>query len=762
LQDKNFAKAEIEFKNALQLNGKLASAWYGLADIAEQRVDIGALGELLQKVVELDAKHAEARLRLARLSLLRGEFDKALQLVNAADQLKPGDGDVLTTRAAALLKLGDRGGALADAERALALDPADAEALSVIAADKLTFGDRSGALAAVDRGLAKDPFDLGLLLFKLKIFEAQDDLEAVEGIMRTIVSAHPQEKGFRRALASYYVRFGRKDEAEREMRALAGASPEDASAGLELVEFLRAVKGADAARHELSRRIDARGGNAGSFRRALARLEFSDGKFDSAKKILEDVISRGEATAEIGEAKVLLASMLLERKDTEGASRLIGEVLTDDAKNVDALHLRAALHFSQGRIDEAIGDARQALNEKPDSVRTLELLSRALERSGSIELAEERLSDALKASGMQPAVALRYAEFLRRRGALDRADDVLTRAAAQRPNEPSLLRELASIRLRREDWEGAQNIAEALKKLGDESGAADQILGFSLAGQNRLEESIRTFQAAYQATPNAVRPMYALVRTYLHARKLAEADAFLDSVLKASPANAEAMVLLGSVQASRNATDAAQASFRKAIATQPENPVGYSALARLHMIKGDMAAAEKVAREGLAKISGNFALRLMLAGILERKPDIEAAIQEYDSLYKDFPDALIVINNLASLLSDHRTDPASLERAHALAQRLKDGQVPHFRDTVGWISYLKGDFRQALTQLEQAVRDLPSVALVRYHLGLTHAALHQKAKAEEYLSKAVELAQEGELKLKMQAALDKVKAASTP
>ncbi len=118
------------------------------------------------------------------------------------------------------------------------------------------------------------------------------------------------------------------------------------------------------------------------------------------------------------------------------------------------------------------------------------------------------------------------------------------------------------------------------------------------------------------------------------------------------------------------------------------------------------------------------------------------------------------MNNLASLLSDHRADKESLERAHQLALRLKDGQAPHFRDTTGWISYLRGDYRQALSQLEQAVEQLPSVALVRYHLGLTHAALGQKAEAQEQLLKAIELAPEGELRRKAQEALDKAKTAA--
>ncbi len=292
---------------------------------------------------------------------------------------------------------------------------------------------------------------------------------------------------------------------------------------------------------------------AGRYRLALARLEFADGKFDAATEILDGIIGKGEPAGDVRDAKLLKAQMLLQRKDAAGASRLVSEVLADDAKNIEALHLRAAMRIEEGKLDEAIADARQVLNEKPDAVATLELLALALERSGSIELAEERLSDAMKASNMQPALVLKYADFLHRRGAFDRADDLLTRATAQRPNETSLLRALAAVRLRRQDWEGAQEIAEALKKLGDKSGVADQILGSALAGQSKFDDSIRRFEAAYQETPAAVRPMYSLVMAYLRAKKVAEAEAFLNSVLKANPANAEALVLLGTVQASRNA-----------------------------------------------------------------------------------------------------------------------------------------------------------------------------------------------------------------
>ena len=150
----------------------------------------------------------------------------------------------------------------------------------------------------------------------------------------------------------------------------------------------------------------------------------------------------------------------------------------------------------------------------------------------------------------------------------------------------------------------------------------------------------------------------------------------------------------------------------------------------------------------------NFALRLSLAGILELKKDYENAIAEYDALLKDQPGSMIVANNLASLLTDHRSDPASLDRAKTLALLLKNSQVPQFKDTLGWVAYQQRDYDAAIAYLEDAAAKLPNFALVRYHLGMSYLAVGQNAKAIDELKKARSLApNDADLNLKIDAAL---------
>ena len=131
--------------------------------------------------------------------------------------------------------------------------------------------------------------------------------------------------------------------------------------------------------------------------------------------------------------------------------------------------------------------------------------------------------------------------------------------------------------------------------------------------------------------------------------------------------------------------------------------------------------------------------------MLEKKNDFESAISIYDEQLKATPDALIVINNLSSLLADYRTDTESLERAYQLAQRLQAIDLPQFKDTLGWVAYRRGDYRTALSNLEQAAEKLPGLALVKYHLAMTYVALKRKADAKDQLTKADALLKDDDL-----------------
>jgi tetratricopeptide (TPR) repeat protein len=756
LEQKDYVKAGLEFRNAVKLKKDFVPAWRELSLIEERNQNWEATAGILRTIVQLDPSDLEMRLRLGRLMLLGNALDDALKLIDAAGDAVNRNAGALAFRAAVYLKLNDTAGAVREARAALELDPANVEAVIVLAAERLARGDSEGALLLLDRKEIADVKNIGIQVFKLVIFERTGDLKQAEALLHKLIEAYPQEPGLRRQLVKFYVEQKRPDDAEREIRALANARPNDSEAALDVARYINMVKGPAAARQELRARISA-GGQVFPFQIALAELHFAEGNFNDAVQLLETIASNAGLRAQALAAQVKLAEMHLSRKKADAADGLLAKILKEDSRNISALKLRASIRMDRGELDAAVNDLRQALNDQPRSSELMMLLAVAYERGGKIELADKQFADATKVSNFDAGIGLGYVGFLQRRGSSARAEDVLTELAGRQPNDMRVLTALANVRLARQNWTGAQEIAETIRRISNDSTLPNQILAASLSGRSRHDESIGILQNAYAAAPNSLQPMVALVNTYVRADKTDRAVAFLQSVLQKNPANAEAHVLLGSTQLVRNAPDQALTSFKKAIDQQPKSEVGYTALANLHIRQSNHAEALKVVQTGLREQPESFSLRLALAGLFELKGDYDQAISEYEQLLKLQPGSLVVANNLASLLSDYRTDAASLERAYTIAAGLRKAQVPQFKDTLGWVHHQRGEHKAALPLLEEAATELPNIALVRYHLGVAYVAVGDNAKGAEQLKKALELAaNDNHLGEKVKAALKKI------
>jgi cellulose synthase operon protein C len=744
-------RAAIEFKNAIKLKRDLIPAWRGLAQVEEANQHWENLINILHTITELDANDKAAKLKLAKLLLFIGASDQALKL---SDELDQGDPNVLALKAAIFYRLKDESGAEREATAALAIDPGHIDAKMVLTALRLANGNAKEALVLLNSLPSEHATDLGVQLFRIKILERLGDLPQLEVLLRKLTELYPQETAFRTQLIRFLVDQHRPADAERELRVIASGDPGNSQAGLDVVRFLYLTKGAEAARQELVSRIDA-GGDVFPYQMALAELDYGRGNIANAYKLLETLSNDTGSSEHALSAMVKLADMYVGQKNISGAEALVSDVLRRDGRNVGALRLRAIIHIERDQLEPAIADLREALNDQSRSPELMVLLATAYERSGAIELADKEYADALKASGFNPGVGLNYAVFLRRRGNLQRAEDVLTELANRQPKNTQILSALAEMKLAREDWIGAQEISEAIRRAGGNDGTADQILGVALSGRHKTDESIAAFQNAVTAAPTAAQPMAALVRALVNAKQSDKAVSFLQSILKTNPNNAEAYVLLGSIRLANNAPDQAMKNFMAAVEKQPKNAIGYRALADFHLSQKNNDAALKAVRAGLKEIPDSSILHLALAGILERNRDYEGAIAEYEHLLTQDPGSLIAANNLANTLSDHRTDKASLERAQALATGLRKSPVPQFKDTLGWVNFRRGDVNDAVPLLEEAAAELPDLALVDYHLGMSYSATGREAKAMEAFKRALTKAPSPELQDAIKAELKK-------
>ena len=163
-------------------------------------------------------------------------------------------------------------------------------------------------------------------------------------------------------------------------------------------------------------------------------------------------------------------------------------------------------------------------------------------------------------------------------------------------------------------------------------------------------------------------------------------------------------------------------------------------MSRIQLSKGDRNAAYETIDEGLSQTPSDGNLNWAKASLLEQDGKVDEAIAVYESLYEQNSSALVVANNLASLIATYRDDEESLDRAWRIARRFSDTEVPALQDTYGWIIFRRGDAEEALPYLEGAARGLPEDPIVQYHLGRVYQSLSRPADALTQMQRAVEIA----------------------
>ena len=239
----DYAKADVELRNALRIKNDMLEAWRVLANIEEATQRWGDLIQSLQSIVSLSPSDVDARIRLVKLLAVSGRVYQALELINAGDEADGQNAAILGLKSAVLYKLNDKRGAVREAQKALAIDGGNADALVVLANEKMASGDLKDALQVLDKGASASNTDLGIQLLRLKIFEQSGEARQFELLLRQLAELHPKDGVFRKQLIKFYVDQHRTDDAEKEARALVQENLANPDAELELVRLLYAAKG---------------------------------------------------------------------------------------------------------------------------------------------------------------------------------------------------------------------------------------------------------------------------------------------------------------------------------------------------------------------------------------------------------------------------------------------------------------------------------------------------------------------------------------
>ena len=613
----------------------------------------------------------------------------------------------------------------------------------IIIEDLLRSQKFEAALVEIDRSIEESPDDRVLYRQKLAVLNQLRDDDQIETLLRAMIGRFSDDDALKGTLIRFYMSRDNLDGAEDFLRSNADPAAEDQQGFVTLVQFLLRQRGGDAALAELNRGLEVKPNDL-VFRSLRAGIRFDAGERSEAIAELEDLVSNiteEDDTEQVGNVKIALARMQIAEGNDVGARRLVEETLAADPTQVEALKMQATWQIAVDDADGAITSLRTALDQSPQDDAAMTLMAQAYTRAGRHELARDYLSLAVEASDNAPEQSLRYARLLRNEERYLPAEDTLVAALRANPGNQAVLNELGQLYIEMKDVSRARQVADTLRRQDtDASRQAANAIDLAILKAREGTAGALKFLEGIAENSDEVGPKVAIVRTLLDDGKKEDALTYIEKAVGEDPSNAVLQYVLHATQVANGQFGAAETGYRALLEEDPTRERVWIELIRILSAQGEREKINEVMEEGLEVLPESPNLLWSKASFLERDGDIDGAIEVYEGMYERLSTSPIVANNLASMLTTYRDDEASLERAYNVARRLRGTDVPAFQDTYGWIMYRRGDYDQALANLEPAADALRTDPIVQFHLAMTYLAVQRNDEALERFKRAVELA----------------------
>ncbi len=447
---------------------------------------------------------------------------------------------------------------------------------------------------------------------------------------------------------------------------------------------------------------------------------------------------------------------LLSQGMREDASRLAEQVVKENPKDTEALHLHAGILLDSGKrenADLAVREFQTLLSQSQGDASLLLELGRAYRLKGDLNAARIQLVDSIN---RQPnLIAARY----------ELAEINLMQ---QRPNEvvqqaTKILELRTNDRrarlLRTAGWIGTGKAAIARNELAE--------LSKELPEDIEPQVQLGLLAVAEKAYPKAIsilskhlgsadpRIYTGLAVAYLHQKEFDKSRATLDEGLRNLPDSAMLLEKLADTEALDGHYDIAVGYLQRLIASDPKSGKLRRRLAEVYELKGDHSNEIACYRQASELAPDDIAVAVSLAEALARAGRTIEARTQFRSVVKTHPENAPALNNAAYFLADTGGD---LDEALRLAQQALEkfpGQ-PGFSDTVGYIYLKKGLNDSAVQTFSNLARKYPMFAGFRYHLGLALYVKGDSAAARKELQAALAGHPSPEDQLRIQELLQKI------
>lgn len=391
--------AEGAYDKAVLLNTKEPKYWISKGCVQESRGDrVGAV-ESFNHAIELDPGSAYALARKAVILAETSRYTDALSFIDLAEATDPGNEGIMKIRMKICLAAGKYTDAVYLGKKLLKSnkkEPDDTVVCCVVQAD-IGISDTASAKKLVERAMADNPDSVRLMEAARDLYVTMGDNELTISICRKLLKVSPYDRKTRKALADALSKSGKGEEA---------ASIYDS------LENEKEEKPAE------------------------------DGDKDAGSMQDPDAI-------------IAVARSLLEADDTVGAGRMADRALAADPNNTDYILFRASVYRRTGDLRIAEAFLSQSIMRNPSSAALYEAAADLRSEQGDYKGAVEGYGNAVKYGLKKPSMYVKMGVVQQRMGSEDAAANSFRTALMLDPHDAEAGRLLASLQIRKKEYEAA-------------------------------------------------------------------------------------------------------------------------------------------------------------------------------------------------------------------------------------------------------------------------------------------------------------------
>ena len=635
-----YREASLIYRRALQYDRRFTEAYYrlGLAEVALGRY-LEAM-QALQRAADLAPGNAGVYERLSDLYLAFYQADPKRfsrfleELENLTERAEAHQVDAARTqRVRGFIEIGRQNhdkaiGHLREAHR---LDPSEQRVVLGLAGALSLRGDVSEAermaLAALQAdGAFSAAYDL---LYGL--YMRQGSRAKAEGVLRTKCQSNPKSLGPWMQLAAHYHRTGQAEARDDLLERLTHDPAEFPDAHLAAGDFYYGTGQLERAIQLYRRGAELNKGAGSTYKLRIAHALAFQGRTAEALQVVDEVLADN---ADDTDARHLRGALLVHGGDPKAAVEAIQELESLAARERD----NAVLRYNLGKAYLAGGDLDKALGHFREAARVREYLAPRYEL-GRIYLAKDQPELAVQLASeileIQPdSIAgrmLKATALLRTRNALQ-AKEVLRQILKRQPGNRQAQYLLATLNAQEKQFREAEPVLRRLHEDAPDDPRYWWSLSQMYVAQGRVEQAIETLSRQLARQPRSVEVRFARATVAANAKRYATAVEDFTEILKENPKDTGVHERLGTTYYLSGDLRAAESHYRKA---RELDPASVTASLRLALLVGEMG----------------------------RKEEAKALLREVLTLVPDHP---VVLNNLADLLAESSSD---LDEALNLAQK---------------------------------------------------------------------------------------------